>query len=92
MITTDLSTQLCVYQLEMEFSGTYWFNTRHIYIVSIKMSSRNEWVNRGQDAHYLILNFIRMFLYTLYKYKNNLRPVFTIKTHFYLDIININMI
>lgn len=54
MITTDLSTQLCVYQLEMEFSGTYWFNTRHIYIVSIKMRSRNEWVNRGQDAHYLI--------------------------------------
>lgn len=89
MITTDLSTQLCVYQLEMEFSGTNWFNT---HIVSIKMRSRNEWVNRGQDAHYLILNFIRMFLYTLYKYKNNLRPVFTIKTYFYLDIININMI
>lgn len=40
MITTDQSTQLCVYQLEMEFSGTYWFNTRHIYIVSIKMSEQ----------------------------------------------------
>lgn len=67
MITTDLSTQLCVYQLEMEFSGTYWFNTRHIYIVSIKMSSRNEWVNRGQDAHYLILNFkLCSFIHSTY--------------------------